>query len=182
MKQSHILIIAFWAIMGCSSSNQNNPIRQTKESTVNVDVTTMKTHSFNLDELKDTEYVGLIVINKKEKNPYKRFGIDSATECYNCDGCSVLIKSDSVIIINRCGDEITDRLGFAITGTKKKKGQLLFSNENDFECLIRKVNEQSVYSIKFKGLTKHHLTLNYYFTTKNELDKFEINNCDTFQG
>jgi len=130
--------------------------------------------------IRDKQLTGMVLMNKRHRDPYRRYGIDRGAECYNCKGCSFYFTADSVLILNRCDEDVEARFGFAIEEIVEKHGKLKLSG-GGIQCTIEQV-EDMIWSVRFKGLPPQDLTVNEYFTLKTEVKKFAYKDCEGFEG
>ncbi len=150
--------------------------------------TTKNTH---FDKIYNKKLVGLSEVNPKENNPYKKYGLDFASECY-CDSPSMYIdtQKNEIIIFNYCEPEkewkaeSEKMYTYSITNSEFFDNSMILSTNNKLKFTIRILNQaKDLYQISIQGsLPKSYVgqQLKSIFTSKPS--NFVQYDCGDFDG
>lgn len=144
--------------------------------------------SINNENLFNKKLVGLSVVNKKSKNPYKKYGLSFSTVCY-CDSPAIYIDKNpqELIIFNYCESS---------KSLKKNENKYVYKIEkilNEKDQLQVFTNNLNITFKKDKQLPFYHITIKGIFPTNyvgsqvekiytDQPEKFYKEDCGDFQG
>lgn len=119
------------------------------------------------------------ILNTKEKDVYKKYGLAFSGNCYNCDLAKFRIENHSVFITNVCDAET--ELNFEIINLFTTRNKIEINTKNYSFQFLRIANDP-VYELKIinSDLKNKDLLISKYFTLKKDLVKFEVHDCGDF--
>lgn len=125
--------------------------------------------------------VPIDTVDSKNKDVFKRYGIEFDGNCYTCDLAELFINDKMIQLTNVC-DEKRNKSFDIITITKSGNRIEIKTAQNDF--VFTEIDKAPVYELKItgNGTQIEMLRLSAYYTLKKILKKFEEHNCGDFQG
>lgn len=121
------------------------------------------------------------ILNAKEKDVYKKYGLAFSGNCYNCDLAKFRIENHSIFITNVCAPET--ELSFDIVKLSTNRNMIEINTKNYSFQFLRIANDP-VYELKIinADFKNKDLLISKYFTLKKDLVKFEVHDCGDFDG
>ena len=130
----------------------------------------------HLDEL-----VPIDTVDSKNKDVFKKYGLEFNGNCYACDLALLSITKKSIKLTNVCDskvNEIYNIVKFSVFDYRIE----ISTAQNDF--LLTKIDNAPVYELKIIGndIRIENLRVSRFFTLKKILDKFKQHDCGDFEG
>lgn len=154
----------------------------------------VKSHHKVLEQSKDQfsklfnqKLVGLSIVNKNERDIYKKYGLDFLTVC-NCDSPSLYIDKNQVTVFNYCENDtleaIKNTFTFKITETEITGNKIILTTNPYLKINVKQLNKDAeLYQIKIEGdFPKEYVgnQLKTIFTTQPQ--KFIQYDCGDYDG
>ncbi|GGH23492.1 hypothetical protein FAZ19_17290 [Sphingobacterium alkalisoli] len=143
----------------------------------------------NFTPLFNMQLTGLSVVNSKEPDVYKKYGLDFSTIC-NCNSPSIYLNKDAkeLIIFNYCDKEIPfkdikNKYHFEVDKLEVDGDKMVVSSR-DLELSFQKVENGKIYHLKvLKGKFPNNYVgndLKSFYTFQP--DKFQKASCEDYDG
>lgn len=143
----------------------------------------------NFENLFNKVIVGLSIIDEKEKDPYKKYGLDFNAICL-CDAPSFFIdtKSSKFTIFNYCDSnydfkEIKNKYSYKITKIEAKNKELVITTSESLKIKFYQTDNKSIYKMNYEGNIPTDFVgsdLKNLYTS--EYNKFVTIDCGDFSG
>ncbi len=148
-----------------------------------------KTSFQGFELLFNHKLIGLSIINDKEEDPYKKYGLDFSTVCFcNSPSMYIDINSKKLIIFNYCDskktiDSIEKKTIFKITKIENEGNKISINTSNNLKLIYEKKSELPLFQIQIEGNFPNEYVgndLKKFFTSTPE--KFQEEDCGDFDG
>ena len=127
------------------------------------------------------EFIPLEIVDSKQKDPYRKFGIHFSGTCYACDLATLRFKKDQLVLRNIC-DPAQD-FRFEVTNLSVTDN-LIHADLKTSTLELKREGKSTVYKlIPGKNLiTSPTLKLVSYYARKKDIQKFRQHDCGDFGG
>lgn len=195
MKNTISLFLLLTLMFSCKSNNNTTLVISSQQSQVNSNLRELESPFENTqlsDELLDKKLIPLKVIQKNEKNPYKKYQIDFYAVCM-CDSQSYKIDTTKnvLVIFDYCFGDMPDNntviQEFEIDKITQEENQILISFlnfEDEFVFKFNKTTNQKIYKLSIQGKIPFNERIKEYeyFSYYIEQQKFSKEDCGDFDG
>jgi len=159
-----------------STTNSEN---KTELKSVEKLTTEIEEQSINL-----SEYGNLTPIeikDSKQKDVFKKYGIEFGGVCYSCDLAIFKINKKSFDIVELCDEKnFHSYKDFSY----QKTGNSLKITTPESTFIFTKVENEPIYKLKIEGQKPEfkNMRISEFYTQESLIEKFEEHDCGDFQG
>lgn len=148
--------------------------KNTEVPTVNIDDQSNKNERLN-------QLIPIDAVDSKDKNIYKKYGIEFSGNCYVCDLAELSITEKALKLTNVCDGKL-NQVFEIVKITNTKKGIEIKTTQSNF--VFTEIDKAPIYELKIKGkeIKAQNLRISKYYTMKKLLNKFEQHDCGDFEG
>ena len=181
MKIVITVILGAFILFGYS---QNSKQKNQNSNTTTKSEKNIVAENVNINSENNFEPLNLIpidIVDSKNKDIYKKYGIEFSGNCYECDLAEFSINEKSIKLTNVCDTEQNQIFEIIkITNTKSKIE--IKTKQNNF--VFTEIDKVPIYELKIipKGIKTKNLRISKYYTLKKLLKKFEQHDCGDFEG
>lgn len=184
MKIAITVILGTFILFGCSQNpkekieiEKSNSTAETgkniEEKNVNPEYKTNTIEQLNL--------IPIDTVDSKNKDIYKKYGIEFSGNCYECDLAEFSITEKTIKLTNVCDAKQNQAFEIVkITNTESKIE--INTKQNDF--IFTEIENAPIYELKITGkdIKTKNFRISKYYTLKKLLKKFEQHDCGDFEG
>ncbi|MBS1916651.1 MAG: hypothetical protein JST87_10235 [Bacteroidetes bacterium] len=186
MKTLFTLVLVIFFFLGCNPTPEQ-PFKETDKKDTGItrskkiEKPVIDTNEINKKAEYPIRLVPIDTVDSKNKDVFKRYGIEFDGNCYTCDLAELSISDKTIQLVNVC-DEKRNKSFDIITISKTDNSIEIKTAQNNFVFI--KIDKAPVYELKITGNTiqVELLRLSTYYTLKKILKKFEEHDCGDFQG
>lgn len=182
MKIVITVILGVFIIFGYSQNpkqkNQNS--NTTTKSENNIVAVNVNINSKN-NNFEPLNLIPIDIVDSKNKDIYKKFGIEFSGNCYECDLAELSITEKTIKLTNVCDAKLNQAFEILkITNTKSKIE--IKTKQNNF--VFTAIDKVPIYELKITGkeIKTKNFRISKYYTLKKLLKKFEQHDCGDFEG
>lgn len=143
----------------------------------------------NFENLFNKLIVGLSIIDEKEKDSYKKYGLDFNTICL-CNAPSFFIntKSNEFIIFNYCDSnndfkEIENKYSYKITKIEAENRELIIITSGNLKIKFYQTDNKIIYEMNYEGnIPTDFVGSDIKKLYTSEYNKFVAIDCEDFSG
>jgi len=189
MKKIIILLLVLISFLNCkqkegsisvNKNDINKEVQKQKNDTITDNLKSDVLEIQNVDIYLDT-LIPIVILDKKSKNSYKKYGLEFGGNCYACDLAQFKIDNREISIFNVCDNQ--NKLNFEILKLENTKNKIEIETQN-YKFTFIKIEHEPIYKLKIinYNIQNKDLRISEYFTFKKNLMKFEVHNCGDFDG
>lgn len=122
------------------------------------------------------------IVDSSSKNIHKKFGISTSGMCYDCDLANISIINGSVRFSNIC--DSTNSMEYDIEKLTMKNQHIEVRYKNA-AMVLEKINQGPlIYRLQIKdGMNPGaRLKIKEYYSSEEDINKFDIHDCGDFGG
>lgn len=119
--------------------------------------------------------------DSKQKNVFKKYGIEFGGVCYSCDLAIFKINKKSFDIVELCDEKnVHSYKDFSY----EKKGNSLKIKTPESTFIFTQVENEPIYQLKIEGQKPEfkNMRISEFYTQESLIEKFEEHDCGDFQG
>ena len=119
--------------------------------------------------------------DSKQKDVFKKYGIEFGGVCYSCDLAIFKINKKSFDIVELCNEKnVHSYKDFSY----EKKGNSLKIKTPEFTFIFTQVENEPIYQLKIEGQKPEfkNMRISEFYTQESLIEKFEEHDCGDFQG
>lgn len=176
-----VILGACILLEGSQNSKQKIEVEKsntTPKSEKNISAVNIENKSNNFETL---NLIPIDIVDSKNKDIYKKFGIEFSGNCYECDLAELSITEKTIKLANVCDAKLNQAFEIVkITNTKSKIE--IKTKQNNF--VFTAIDKVPIYELKITGkeIKAKNLRISKYYTLKKLLKKFEQHDCGDFEG
>lgn len=158
--------------------NQNS--NTTTKSEKNIVAANVNINSEN-NNFEPLNLIPIDIVDSKNKDIYKKYGIEFSGNCYECDLAELAITNKTIKLTNVCDTKQNQTLEIVkITNTKSKIE--IKTKQNNF--VFTEIHKVPIYELKITGkyIKAKNFRISKYYTLKKLLKKFGQHDCGDFEG
>lgn len=185
MNKIFICAIFTTLAFSCSKDNKEtieNPATNSDNKTELKAVekpTSKEEPTINLSEY--SKLTPIEIKDSKQKDVFKKYGIEFGGVCYSCDLAIFKINKESFDIVELCDEKNTySYKDFSY----EKTGNSLKIKTPKSTFIFIKVQNEPIYQLKIEGQKPEfkNMRISEFYTQESLLEKFEEHDCGDFQG
>lgn len=160
-----------------NETEKSNTIPKSEKNIVAINVN-INSENNNFEPL---NLIPIDILDSKNKDIYKKFGIEFSGNCYECDLAELAISNKTIKLTNVCDTKQNQTLEIVkITNTKSKIE--IKTKQNNF--VFTEIHKVPIYELKITGkyIKVKNFRISKYYTLKKLLKKFEQHDCGDFEG
>lgn len=186
MKKIIILCstVVLFTIVSCKSENKETEKQTANSEQISEPKTVEKAiEEKKVEEIDWSEYSNLAPIeikDAKNKDVFKKYGIEFTGNCYACDLAEFKIKKNFDIVSLCEKNDFQRYKDFKY----EKSGNILKIITSDATFIFTKVENEPIYKLSIEGKKPDlkNKRISEFYTPQNLIEKFEEHDCGDFQG
>jgi hypothetical protein len=184
IKKIVLSAIVVLFIVACKQSNDNKskPLDEKGSQNTENKKPLAKTNQSEFIDIEDLKQLAPIdILDAKNNNVYKKYGIELSGNCYDCDLNKITITAKLIKLTNVCDKKLNRT--FEITKITNSANSIeILTKQNKW--IFTKIDNAPVYALEINGnnLKLENFRFSKFYTQKNILEKFEQHDCGDFQG
>lgn len=182
IKRILLSAIVVVSIVTCKQNNDNKSKPLNENQNTKSEKPFAKTNQSEFIDIEDLKQLAPIdTLDAKNKNVYKKYGIEFSGNCYACDLTNITISAKSIKLTNVCDKKLN--LTFEITKITNSANSIeIWTKQNKW--IFTKIDNAPVYDVEIHGnnIKLENFRFSKFYTQENSLKKFEQHDCGDFQG
>lgn len=183
IKKIVLSAIVVVSIIACKQNNDNKskPLDEKENQNTESEKPLAKANQSEFINIEDLKQLAPIdILDAKNNNVYKKYGIESSGNCYNCDLTKITITAKLIKLTNVCDKKLN--LTFEITKITNSANSIeILTKQNKW--IFTKIDNAPVYGVEINGnsIKVENFRFSKFYTQENILGKFEQHDCGDFR-
>lgn len=168
----------------CKDENKKSEEKIRSSQEISQSENTAGTTSKEIHDIDLSEYNWLVPIelkDSKNKDVFKKYGIEFSGNCYACDLAVLKIRTKNFDLVNICDQNDFERFkGFKY----QKTGNILKIETSETVFILTKVENELIYQLSTEGREPEvqNKRISEFYTTEKLINRFEEHDCGDFEG